>query len=237
MSLDLSIVVPARNEARRLPASLTAIAEWASAHPWSVEVIVVDDHSTDATARLAASAGARVVPSRGRGKGAAVRAGMLCARGRWRMFTDADLSTPIHAGGTLLRALEDGADVAIGTRRVLSTTACRALMGATFRRCVRTLGIGAFKDTQCGFKAFRAEAADALFARARVDGMAFDVEVLSIAARHGMRVAEVPVPWAHDRDSRVRPSDPLRMLLDVGRVRARAWRGDYDAPVLAGPPG
>jgi dolichyl-phosphate beta-glucosyltransferase len=235
MSVDLSVILPARNEARRLPAALAAICAWAADSPWSVELIVADDHSSDRTVEFARAGGAGVVAARGRGKGAAVRAGMLAASGRWRLFTDTDLSTPIGAGAALVDALDAGADVAIGTRHVLSTTPCRALMGAVFRRCVRAAGVGAFADTQCGFKAFRADAAEAVFGRSRVDGMAFDVEVLSIAARQGLRIAEVPVPWTHDRDSRVRASDPARMLLDLGRVRLRAWRGDYDAVKFAVP--
>jgi len=227
-----SIVVPAYNEVERLPSTLTALA----AH-WSgpdIEVIVVDDGSTDATSGIARellqtfSRRRLLQLSANCGKGAAVRAGMLEAQGRVVAFMDADLATDLEGLPALLGALES-ADVAIGSRAVDDAvveggTRVRAAMAHAFNRLARTLTGLSMLDTQCGFKAFRAPVAQQLFRLTKVDGFAFDVEVLTLASRLGLTVVEVPVRWASVDGTRVRPiADSFRMTRDLVQIATR-WR-------------
>jgi dolichyl-phosphate beta-glucosyltransferase len=225
-ALATSIVVPTYNEAERLPRSLPGLLGLAGPE---TEVILVDDGSTDATPALLAESvtcpNVRVLRQpRNRGKGAAVRAGVLASRGRAVVFMDADLATDVASLGPLLSALDD-ADVAIGSRAhdhsvLHETTVGRSQLGSQFNRLVRSVTNLDFRDTQCGFKAFRAPAAKMLFSLSRVDGFAFDVEVLCLAQRHGMDVVEVPVVWTEMAGSRVRPLvDPAKMAFDVFRTR------------------
>jgi len=229
---ELSIVVPAFNEAARLPVTLEHLAGFAAAADWSVEVIVVDDGSTDATAACAEAAGARVVRHQGNlGKGAAVRSGMLAARGSFRLLTDADLSTPIDEVYRLLVGLAAGYDVAIGSRAVAGATLevrqsrWREAAGRLFNRLVRSLVLPGIRDTQCGFKLFTAAAAIAAFTPARLTGFAFDVEVLGNARRAGCRVVEVPVTWRNSSDSRVTLRSGLRAFADLVSLGLEARRG------------
>ena len=236
----LSIVVPAYNEARRLPVTLPRVIEYASRLDEPVEVIIVDDGSVDGTSDVAASVGkacgfVTVLRSgQNRGKGAAVRRGMLAARLGHVLFTDADLSTPIEETGKLRAALAGGADVAIGSRRLARSDVqvhqpwLRELAGRTFSRLVSLLLLPGIRDSQCGFKAFRRPAAREVFARQRLQGFGFDAEVLWLTRRLGYRVAEVPIVWRDDRRSNVRLlRDSGGMLLDLGRVRLNAWMGRY----------
>jgi dolichyl-phosphate beta-glucosyltransferase len=161
-----------------------------------------------------------------RGKGHAVRVGMLAATGQRRLFTDADLSTPIEELSALMAALDAGADIAIGSRRIdperveRAQPAHRRLLGAGFNQLVRLAGLREFRDTQCGVKLFSAAAASDLFGRATVDGFAFDVEILHLAAGR-YQVAEVAVRWSHDDDSRLLLGrTTLRMAYDLVRIRA-----------------
>jgi dolichyl-phosphate beta-glucosyltransferase len=228
-SPSLSVIIPARNEARRLPRTLDHLRAW-SQHRADVEIVVVDDRSSDDTARIAERTGARLVRvAHGGGKGAAVRVGLEHARGERRLFTDADLSTPIEACALLEAAVDGGADVAVGLRRDDTRTAPlgRVMAGASFHGLVRLCGLTQLADTQCGFKLFSAHAARQVLPRARVDGFAFDVELLRIAHRQGLRVVGVPVPWMHDRDSRVGVVTPAQMLFDTLRILRRDRRGDY----------
>jgi len=231
---ELSFVLPSYNEARRLPRTLERVAAYFDATLPSAEIIVVDDGSSDETSRVAREtlvgrAGAQVVTfPQNRGKGAAVRAGVLAARGRRVLFSDADLSTPIEEEARLRAALDRGADVAIGSRAepdsrvTLPQGTARQSMGRTFNVLVRLLGLTSFRDTQCGFKMFTREAAQAIFPTARLDGFAFDVEVLYVAERAGFRVVAVPVEWKNDPVSRVRMvRDPVRMILELLRIRLR----------------
>jgi len=247
---DLSIIVPAYNEERRLGATLERIGTYLSDCGISAEIIVVDDGSTDATCEVALGIAERLaLPLQllrndgNRGKGCSVRQGALGSAGRLVLFSDADLSTPIEEFERLRAPIEAGdADIAIASRGMPESKLAvrqpfwRESMGRVFNRIVRTLALGGFSDTQCGFKLFTRAAADAVFPRQTLDGFAFDVEVLVIARRLGFRIAEVPVTWIDSRASKVSPGgDAARMLRDVLKVRANARRGLYDRP-LGRPP-
>jgi dolichyl-phosphate beta-glucosyltransferase len=230
---ELAVVVPAYNEEARLGPTVQRIIEYLEGRGTDWQLIVSDDGSTDRTVAVAEAAAAgnprvRVIAlGRNRGKGAAVRAGMLAARAEKVLFSDADLSTPIEEVEKLELALLDGADVAIGSRAVAGADIrvrqhpARELMGRTFNAMVRTLVMGGIKDTQCGFKLFTAAAARDLFSRATIDGFAFDVEILWLA-RGRYRIAEVPVVWRHIDESKVSPGiDAARMLIDIVKLRLR----------------
>ena len=239
--LDLSIVIPAFNEERRLPKTLDSIGKFLQSRAIRAEIIVVDDGSTDATSQLVAGyqkkcAGLRLVSNRkNRGKGFSVRHGMLEARGEYALFTDADLSTPIEEADKLLVALkEQGYDVAIGSRAVdrsliqIHQSAVREQAGILFNYMVRWIMGIEFSDTQCGFKAFRMDRARIIFEQQRIERFGFDPEILFLAKRHGLRVAEVPVRWSHDAATKVNvAADGLRMLLDLLVIREYALRGFY----------
>jgi len=238
--LGLSVVIPAYNEARRLPRTLPRVLEYLDALGEGVEVIVVDDGSTDGTAEVVAALAhgdPRVTVLRGavnRGKGASVRRGVLAAREEDVLFTDADLSAPIEEAAKLRAQLAAGHDVAIGSRRLDRSDVrvrqpwLRGLAGHGWSWLVSLCFLPGIRDSQCGFKAFRRAAATALFGRQRLDGFAFDVEVLWLARRLGYRVIEVPIVWRDDPESHLRlVRDSLGMLLDLARVRVGAWRGHY----------
>ena len=239
---SLSIVVPAFNEARRLPAlfeGLDADADRAAqaADLTVLEVIVVDDGSTDETPGLLAERERtdprlrmiRYEPNRG--KGAAVRRGALEAAGDYVLVTDVDLSTPLSELAGLSSALREGNDLAIGSRGLPSSRIGvhqpfhRELMGKTFNGLLRLLTGLPYRDTQCGFKLFRLEAARILFDVQRIDGFAFDAELCLNARRLGMRVSEVPVAWYDRRDTKVKLlRSSLQMALDLLRIVVLARR-------------
>jgi glycosyltransferase involved in cell wall biosynthesis len=230
----ISVVIPAYSEERRIAASLAAITSYLEHGQEDYEILVVDDGSRDATAatveQALPAAGGRVRLLRmpeNRGKGAAVRAGVLASRGAEVLFCDADLATPIEELAKLRASLSDGYDIVIGSRALVGSDirvrqhATRELMGRTFNVIVRMLLIGGIRDTQCGFKLFRGPAARELFAAASVDGFAFDVEIL-LLSRSRYRVTEVPVVWRHVEPSKVSPGrDAARMLVDVLKL---SWR-------------
>lgn len=245
---ELSIVIPAYNEQQRLPATLEAVASFMNGRNGSTEALIVDDGSTDATRAIAERFVAcaprfRLLALPHRGKAGAVRAGMLAATGQHVLFTDADLSTPLSFADELVAALDNGADVAIGSRegvgsRRIGEPGYRHLMGRVFNAVTRLLAVPGVNDTQCGFKAFRRDVARDLFTHARlyadtrtVSGprvTGFDVEILYIARRRGYRIIEIPVEWRHVAGSKVRPlRDAARMFADVVRVRWNAMRGRY----------
>ena len=250
--MDLSIIIPAYNEEQRLGASLAALASHFATSPRDVEVIVVDDGSSDRTGQLLDSP--PVSPSKlswkmlhnpgNRGKGYSVRRGMLAAAGQRRLFTDADLSAPIAELSRLEAALRAGADVAIGSRRRQMIqhrqSRFRESSGRIFNHIVR-LGLGLdFHDTQCGFKLFTAESAGIIFSQQTIEGWGFDPELLFIARRCGLGVAEVPVAWSHAEGAKIHMlRDSLRMFTDVLRIRRNDRRGQYRAPAaepcLSGP--
>lgn len=239
--LQLSIVIPAFNEEQRLPKTLESIRAYLKSRSLRAEVLVVDDGSTDATAKVVERSRAcfpelqLISTDRNHGKGFSVRRGMLEARGEIALFTDADLSAPIEEADKLLAALNEGGyDGAIGSRAVdrrlivVHQSAFRERAGIFFNRIVRWLTGLPFQDTQCGFKAFRRERTRVLFERQRTEGFGFDPEILFLAQLEGMRIAEVPVRWAHNPATKVNMlGDSVRMCLDLLAIRWNAWMGRY----------
>lgn len=237
-----SIVVPAYNEGARLRVSLERMLEYIARSNWSAEIIVVNDGSRDDTAEIVRefahrSPTVRLLENPGnRGKGYTVRNGMLGAAGQVLLFTDADLSSPIEEAGKLFHAIESGAtDIAIGSRyldRDLQTRKqplYRRLLGRAFNAALRVILGLSYVDTQCGFKAFSRAAALEVFPRMKIERWGFDAEILFLARRYGLRVAEVAVEWAHDHRSKINPiRDGVRMLLELLRIRVNSILGKYD---------
>lgn len=232
MSPALSVVIPAYNEASRLGPTLDRVTEYLRGRGGESEVLVVDDGSTDDTPARVASYPDPIVrlvrQPANRGKGAALRRGVEESRGARVLLCDADLSTPIEDVERLAARLDDGADVAIGSRAAPGADVqrhqplYRELMGKTFNRIIRLLGVRGLRDTQCGFKLLDGEVARRLFRHLRTEGFAFDVELVWLARRHGHRVDEVGVRWVDSPDSRVHAFyDSVRMLRDVLLMR---WR-------------
>jgi dolichyl-phosphate beta-glucosyltransferase len=229
----LSLVVPAYNEAERLPPSLARMREHLDAGGEEYEVIVVDDGSSDGTTATVERAAEswpqlRVLTlERNQGKGAATRAGMLSARGEHRAFSDADLSTPLEELPRLRFHLDGDCQVAIASRAgdaqiEVHQALRRELMGKTYNKLLQLLVLPGIRDSQCGFKVFTATAAEACFGPLQTQRFGFDAEVLLRARRHGWRIAEVPVRWRHVEASRVHPiRDASRMLFDLILLRLR----------------
>jgi dolichyl-phosphate beta-glucosyltransferase len=231
----LSVVVPAFNEARRLPATIEAMVAFAETRLEAAEILIVDDGSTDDTRQVAEALAARLGSKKVRlavlgraqnlGKGASVREGMLAASEPWVLMSDADLSTPIEDLDTLASA-GDGAQVVFGSRAAKGAQVIkhqplyRELMGKTFNKLVRVIVTGGIRDTQCGFKLFSRDAAQAIFSRAKVDRFAFDVEVAYLARKLGLTVREVPVRWENSPATTVHAiRDSARMFADLWRIR------------------
>ncbi len=239
---SLSIVVPAYNEARRLPPFLQRTVTYLDRRRLSYEILVVDDGSQDHTAQ-AVELLARQSPAlrliqltSNRGKGAAVRRGMQAARGAMQLFADADGATPIEELPHLESALAAGADLAIGSRALASHDSNytvqarwhRSMMGSLFNAVIQRFGFRHIADTQCGFKLFRRSVAQDLFSVTCVDGYAFDLELLYIARQRGYRIAEVPVNWTDQPGSKVRPwRDGFLMLRELMAIRKRDAQGQY----------
>jgi dolichyl-phosphate beta-glucosyltransferase len=241
--LAYSIVIPAYNEEARLPATLEKVLAFVREQKWAAEVLVVNDGSRDGTAdivrRLAVTEPMlQLVENPGnRGKGYSVRNGMLRARGRIVLFSDADLSSPISEAPKLLAALSGGADVAIGSRWMRAELQTkrqpwlRQILGRVFNLLARVILGLQFHDTQCGFKAFTREAAQAIFPLQRIERWGFDPEILFLAGRLGFKVEEVPVFWGHSGGERIHPlRDGTKMLMEMLRIRWYSIRGAYHAP-------
>jgi dolichyl-phosphate beta-glucosyltransferase len=239
---ELSIIIPAYNEERRLPRGLATTRDYLASRNLAgqVEIIVVDDGSKDRTAAIAEEwsrelPALRLVRNReNRGKGYSVRHGMQEARGRVALFTDADLSAPIEEADKLLAALDAGNDVAIGSRAVNRAlifghqSRLREVAGMIFNGFVRLFTGLRFQDTQCGFKAFVRERSQIIFEQQRIEGFGFDPEILFLAKRHGLRAVEIPVRWAHDPATKVHVvRDSLLMFLDLVYIRLNWLLGRY----------
>jgi glycosyltransferase involved in cell wall biosynthesis len=240
METTYSIIIPAYNEGQRLGATLDRVLAHLETCGWKAEVLVVDDGSTDSTAELVREyarrrPAVRLLENPGnRGKGYSVRNGMRQATGDLLLFTDADLSAPIAEAGKLFARIAAGADVAIGSRWLdpaLQTARqpfYRQLFGRIFNLLLRLLLGLRFKDTQCGFKAFTRHAAQLIFARQRIERWGFDPELLFLAAKLGLKVEEVPVEWADDPRSKIRPlRDGLRIFSEMLRIRWYGLSGKY----------
>jgi len=241
-----SIVIPAYNEGARLGATLEKVLAYVRARGWEAEIIVVNDGSRDNTADIVRTFAAkdpalRLVENPGnRGKGYSVRNGMLNARGGVVLFSDADLSSPIEEAPKLFQALEEGADIAIGSRWLRAETQTqrqplhRQIFGRIFNLMLRiTLGLK-FKDTQCGFKAFKRPAVQAIFPLQKIERWGFDPETLFLARKFKFKVQEIPVAWGHSGGTRIHPLiDGSRMFMEMLRIRWYDLTGKYDARTTA----
>ncbi|MBI4384847.1 MAG: glycosyltransferase family 2 protein [Nitrospinae bacterium] len=238
----MSVIIPAYNEENRLRKSLPPARDYLQRQDFAWEVIVIDDGSSDNTAGVSedifAESGVRVIRNPGnRGKGYSVRQGVFAARGEILLFSDADFSTPVREFTKLYSALQQGYDVAIGSRSLPDSNVTvhqawyREGMGRLFNRLVRCLVLDGFIDTQCGFKAFRKEVALPIFSKMTIDRFSFDVEFLYIARKRGLRIKEIPVEWENVLYSRVNiVRDSARMLFDLFKIRWNNFRKSYDLP-------
>ena len=241
----LSIVIPAHNEEARLPVSLSKVFAFLERQTYQAEVVIVENGSSDRTAQVVKAMvpdrpNLRLLREQARGKGLAVRRGMLEATGAYRFICDADLSMPIEERERFLPPQLTGYDIAIGSREVsgarrFDEPPLRHLMGRVFNRLVSALVVSGYRDTQCGFKCFRGPVAEQLFALQRTPGFGFDAEILFLARQRAHRVAEVPIDWYYRSESKVKPlRDTFVMLGEMAHIRWNWARGAYDA--LTAPP-
>jgi glycosyltransferase involved in cell wall biosynthesis len=243
---QLSIVIPAYNEGARIERTLDRVMSCVEQQGWDAEVLVVDDGSTDATPQIVGRWMERyprlhLIKNEGnRGKGYSVRNGLLQASGEVVMFTDADLSAPMEEAERLMAAIADGADVAIGsrwmdkTRQTIHQPLYRRFFGRCFNWVTRTVMGLPFKDTQCGFKAFKRPASQIIFRLQRIERWGFDPEILFIARKLGYEIREVPVTWGHDERSRMSYlKDGMKMLEEMAVIRANSLAGRYDEDIAA----
>jgi dolichyl-phosphate beta-glucosyltransferase len=237
----LSIIIPAHNEAERLPASLEALQRYISSLPFETEVIVVENNSSDATAKIVREwmktmPQLRLISLAQPGKGNAIRTGMLAAQGDYRIMADADFSMPVEEISKFLPHVAPLTPVAIASREApgakrIGEPVYRHLIGRAYNFLVRLLVLPGLQDTQCGFKCFSAEAAEAIFPLQRLEGWSFDVEVLTIARQLGFEIAEVPITWYYQPGSRMRLlRDSLQMAKDLFTIRRDKKKGLYNAP-------
>jgi glycosyltransferase involved in cell wall biosynthesis len=243
---QLSIVIPAYNESARIENALHRVLACIAERGWDAQVLVVDDGSKDDTAAIvqrwmATHPRLHLIQNPGnKGKGYSVRNGLLQAAGDIVMFTDADLSAPMEEAERLIAALEYGADVAIGsrwmdrTRQTIHQPLYRQFFGRCFNWVTRTVMGLPFKDTQCGFKAFRRDAAQTIFRLQTIERWGFDPEILFIARKLKYTIVEVPVTWGHDERSRISYlKDGMQMLQEMGQIRTNSVRGRYDEAIAA----
>lgn len=234
----LSIVIPALNEANRLPGTLAKIDAFLKTQPFRAEVVIVENGSTDNTVQvvrdyIADHPYVRLFAGEPRGKGRAVKRGMLEARGDYRFICDADLSMPIEEVVKFLPPLLNGVDVAIGSREApgahrINEPAHRHFIGRVNNLLVKLIVVRGFEDTQCGFKMFNRRAAEDLFAVQRMNGIGFDVELLFIALKRGYRIGEVPINWYYNAESKMHlVKDSLAFIREMFEIRANWRNGDY----------
>jgi len=237
----LSLIIPAHNEAERLPASLESVNRYISSLPFETEVIVVENNSSDATAEITREwmktmPQLRLISLAQPGKGNAIRTGMLAAQGAFRFMADADFSMPVEEIGKFLPGGKPLASVAIASREApgakrIGEPFYRHLIGRVYNFLVRLIVLPGLQDTQCGFKCFSAEAAQAIFPLQRLEGWSFDVEVLTIARQLGFEIAEVPITWHYQSGSRMHLiQDSLQMAKDLFTIRQQRKKGLYHAP-------
>ena len=235
----LSIIIPAYNEAARLPGTLEQVNAFLTSQPFTSEIIVVENGSTDGTFEIAEGmqkkiTNLKVMREDTPGKGWAVRQGMLAATGEYRFICDADLSMPIEETSKFLPPALDDFDIAIASREApgaarYNEPSYRHLGGRAINFAIRLLILPGLNDTQCGFKCFRAGVVEELFQQQTLNGWSFDIEILYLARRKKLRVKEIPIHWYFDADSKVRAvRDALRMLGDIFRIQINAARGKYD---------
>ena len=240
-NVRLSVVIPAYNEENRLPKTLKAVDEYLRTQSYEYEILVVNAGSTDRTKELVQGAmrnvqNLNIMDVENRGKGYAVKEGMLRARGQYRMFMDADNSTSIDQIEKMWPEFERGFDVVIGSRDIKGAVIAvpqvwwRRRLGDVFNLIVQLCsGLWGIWDTQCGFKGFTGKAAQVIFSRSTINQWAFDVEVLVIARKFGYRIKEVPITWKNDPESKVRLKGMIQMLLEVLQISMNNMSGKYNA--------
>lgn len=239
MAPFLSIVIPAHNEESRLPGTLEAIHTFLLKQSYSAEILVIENGSADRTYEVASQYCSsipelKVIHMEERGKGLAVKYGMLEAAGDYRFFCDADLSMPIDEVNRFLPPAIPEVEITIGSREVVGAVrynepAYRHFVGRVFNTMVRLVALPNLQDTQCGFKCFRADIARDIFPLQQFKGMSFDAEILFIATMRGYKIIEIPIPWYFNSDSRVRLfKDSIQMGLDLLTIRRNARNGLYD---------
>jgi dolichyl-phosphate beta-glucosyltransferase len=236
----LSVIIPAYNEEKRLPRTLDDVVAYLRQRQYSWEIIVVDDGSTDGTRELVAAASTRIAELRliaydqNRGKGYAVRQGMLAAAGKYRLFMDADNSTTIDHVERFWPYFAEGADVVIGSRDVPGAEIpvpqpwYREVAGSVGNLIIQLLAVPGINDTQAGFKAFTDKAVQDVFPRLTINRWGFDVEILAVARLRGFVIKEVPIRWVNDPESKVKLSSYFAVLREVLQVRLNIWRGVYE---------
>ncbi len=237
----LSLILPAHNEEQRLPDTLAAVLSFAQSQPYPSEVVLVENGSSDRTREIARAfaadhPGTNLLCLDLPGKGRAVQAGMLAARGQYRFICDVDLSMPLSEIPRFLPPLLEGVDIAIASREAPGAVRYgephyRHLVGRVFNNLVRLVALPRLQDTQCGFKCFSADAAETLFPLQTITGWTFDVEILAIAFKLGLHIEEVPIPWYYHGNSKVKVlRDSARMALDLFTIRRNLRRGTYARP-------
>lgn len=238
----LSLIIPAHNEEARLPGTLQQVLDFLSTQPYQSEVLVVENASHDRTLQVAEEFAQRypwlrVLQCPQRGKGFAVRQGMLAARGEYRFMCDADLAMPASEIGRFLPAPLTGVDIAIASREAPGAIRYheplyRHMIGRAYNFLTRLWLLPGLQDTQCGYKCFRGAVVDELFSRQTLGGWSFDVEILFIARRRGLRIVEVPISWTYIPGSKVSViKSSLRVVVELLTIRLNGWRGVYERPL------
>ncbi len=234
----LSIIIPAKNESKRLPLTIVDLDKKLKSFDFSYEVIVVDNKSSDSTSKVMERFSTmmpylKLMEGDGLGKGSAVKAGMLEAKGVYRLFLDADNSTSVDQFEKMLPYFKEGYDVVIGSRYVDGAVMdppqpfYKRVLGRAGNLIIRIFLLPGFKDTQCGFKCFKSEAASHVFERSSIGGWGFDAEAIVLAIRAGFRVKEMPIIWKDDSETKVSFFDYFRVLGETVLIRFRLWTGYY----------